>query len=39
MTYRFRIGFDAAGDLFGSLSGGTAGATVTSLEAGATCAE
>jgi hypothetical protein len=39
MVYRFRVGFGAAGDLSGSLSGGTPGATVTTLAAGAACGE
>jgi hypothetical protein len=37
--YRFRIGQGAAGELSGSLSGGTPGATVTGLDAGAVCGE
>jgi hypothetical protein len=39
MVYRFQVGFGAAGDLSGTLSGGTAGATVTFLTAGAGCGE
>jgi hypothetical protein len=38
-TYRFRIGQGAAGELSGSLSGGTPAATVTGLDAGAVCGE
>jgi hypothetical protein len=38
-TYRFRIGQGAAGELSGSLSGGTLAATVTGLDAGAVCGE
>jgi hypothetical protein len=38
-TYRFGIGQGAAGELSGSLSGGTPGATVTGLTAGAICRE
>jgi hypothetical protein len=37
--YRFRIGQGAAGELSGSLSGGTPAATVTVLHAGAVCGE
>jgi hypothetical protein len=37
--YRFRIGQGAAGELSGSLSGGTLRATVTGLDAGAVCGE
>ena len=37
--YGFRIRLGAAGDLWGSLSGGTPGATVTGLQAGAVCGE
>ena len=39
MVYRFRVGFGAAGELSGSLSGGTPGATVAFLAAGARCGE
>jgi hypothetical protein len=39
MVYRIRVGFGAAGELWGSLSGSTASATVTGLEAGALCGE
>ena len=39
MVYRFRVGFGAAGELSGSLSDGTPGATVTTLVAGAVCGE
>jgi hypothetical protein len=39
MVYRFRVGFGAAGEVSGSLSGGTPGATVTLLVAGAACGE
>jgi hypothetical protein len=39
MVHRARVGFGAAGDLWGSLSGGTASSTVTGLAAGATCGE
>ena len=38
-THRFRIGQGAAGELSGSLSGGTPAATVTGLDAGAVCGE
>jgi hypothetical protein len=37
--HRFRVGFGAAGELSGSLSGGTPAATVTFLAAGARCGE
>jgi hypothetical protein len=37
--YQFRVGFGAAGELSGSLSGGTSRATVTFLAAGARCGE
>jgi hypothetical protein len=39
MVHRIRVGFGTAGDLWGSLSGGTSSATVTGLEAGASCGE
>jgi len=39
MVYRFRVGFGAAGELSGSLSGGTPRATITFLAAGALCGE
>jgi hypothetical protein len=39
MVYRFRVGFGAAGELSGSLSGGTPVATVTTFVAGAVCGE
>jgi hypothetical protein len=39
MVYRFRVGFGATGDLFGTLSGGTPNSTVTGLAAGASCGE
>jgi len=39
MIHRIRIGFGTAGDLWGSLSGGTPSSTVTGLTAGATCGE
>jgi hypothetical protein len=39
MVHRIRVDFGAAGDLWGSLSDGTSSATVTGLEAGATCGE
>ena len=39
MVSRIRISFGAPGELWGSLSGGTARATVTGLEAGAICGE
>jgi hypothetical protein len=39
MVYWFRVGFGAAGELFGSLSGGTPGATVAFLAGGAVCGE
>jgi hypothetical protein len=39
LVHRVRVGFGAAGDLWGSLSGGTANATVTGLGAGAICGE
>jgi hypothetical protein len=39
VVYRFRVGFGAAGDLSGTLSGGTAGATVSGLDAGAICGD
>lgn len=39
MVYRFRVGFGAAGKLSGSLSGGTPGATITTLAAGTACGE
>ena len=39
MVYRFRVGFGAAGELSGSLSGGTPSATITFLAAGALCGE
>jgi hypothetical protein len=39
MIHRVRVGFGAAGDLWGSLSGGTPRATVTVLDAGAVCGE
>ena len=39
MIYRFTAGQGAAGELSGSLSGGTPGATVTFLAAGAVCGE
>jgi hypothetical protein len=39
MAYQFRIDFGAAGELSGSLSGGTPGATITFLAAGALCGE
>ena len=39
MIHRVRIGFGAAGDLWGSLSGGTPRSTVTGLAAGAICGE
>ena len=38
-THRFHVLQGAAGELFGSLSGGTPGATVTGLDAGAVCGE
>jgi hypothetical protein len=38
-THRFRVSQGAAGELSGSLSGGTPGATVTGLDAGAVCGE
>jgi hypothetical protein len=39
MVHRIRVDFGAAGDLWGSLTGGTSRATVTGLEAGVTCGE
>jgi hypothetical protein len=39
MVHRVRVGFGAAGDLWGALSGGTSRSTVTGLEAGAICGE
>jgi hypothetical protein len=39
LVHRVRVSFGAAGDLWGSLSGGTANATVTGLGAGAVCGE
>ena len=39
MVYRFRVDFGAAGELSGSLSGGTPSATITVLAAGALCGE
>ena len=39
MVYQFRVDFGAAGELSGSLSGGTPGATITFLAAGALCGE
>ena len=39
MVHRIRVSFGAAGDLWGSLSGGAARATVTGLQAGAICGE
>jgi hypothetical protein len=39
MVHRIRVGFGTAGDLWGSLSGGTANATVTGLLAGSICGE
>jgi hypothetical protein len=39
MVYWFRVGFGAAGEMFGSLSGGTLSATVTFLAGGAVCGE
>jgi hypothetical protein len=39
MIHRIRIGFGAAGDLWGSLSGGSSRSTVTFLAAGARCGE
>jgi hypothetical protein len=39
MVYQFRVGFGAAGELSGSLSGGTPSATITFLAAGALCSE
>jgi hypothetical protein len=39
MVYRFRVGFGAAGDLSGTLSGRRPGATVTAINAGAVCGE
>ena len=39
MVDRIRVGFGAAGELWGSLSGSTASATVTGLQAGAVCGE
>jgi hypothetical protein len=38
-VHRFRIRLDAAGELSGTLSGGTAAATVTGLTAGQRCGE
>jgi hypothetical protein len=38
-THRFRIRLGAGGELSGSLSGGTPGATITGLAAGAICGE
>jgi hypothetical protein len=38
-VHRFRVRFDAAGELSGSLSGGTPAATITGLAAGAVCGE
>jgi hypothetical protein len=35
----FRVGFGPAGELSGTLSGGTSRATVTFLSAGAACGE
>jgi hypothetical protein len=37
--HRIRVSFGAAGDLWGSLSGGTSRSTVTGLAAGAICGE
>lgn len=39
MIYRFTVAQGAAGELFGSLTGDTPGATVTFLAAGAVCGE
>jgi hypothetical protein len=39
MVYRFSVSFGATGELSGSLSGGTPGATVTGIDAGAVCGE
>jgi hypothetical protein len=39
MVHRVRVGFGAAGDLWGALSGGTAQSTVTWLAGGAVCGE
>jgi hypothetical protein len=39
MVYRFRVGFGAARELSGSLSGGTPSATITFLAAGTRCGE
>jgi hypothetical protein len=39
MVHRVRVSFGAAGDLWGSLSGGTPRSTVTGLTAGAICGE
>ena len=39
MIHRIRVSFGAAGDLWGTLSGGTPRSTVTGLAAGATCGE
>jgi hypothetical protein len=39
MVHRVQISFGAAGDLWGTLSGGTPRSTVTGLAAGASCGE
>jgi hypothetical protein len=39
MTYRFTVRRGATIELFGFLSGGTPGATVTGLAAGGVCGE
>jgi hypothetical protein len=38
-VHRFRVRLGAGGELSGSLSGGTPGATITGLTAGAICGE
>jgi hypothetical protein len=39
MVYRFRVDLGPAGELFGTLTGGTPDATITGLAAGAACGE